>query len=151
MGLFSSDDKIPISQDTPSFPSLSQLQEETPTPELPSIPKKNSSESLNEAMVKSAIDDDANNYYENFEEQRQETSSSPKPTPGTIYVKIDKFKNAQKSLDNIQKKVKEMTKLIEELKESKAKELAEINKWDEEMKKMNTRLSRIDSGIFGEV
>jgi len=52
---------------------------------------------------------------------------------------------------DIQLKVRELSKAIDELKHVKAKEMEELNGWDKEMKNINLRLSGIDKGIFGEV
>ena len=51
----------------------------------------------------------------------------------------------------MQEKIKELSKQVQNLKQVKTKELDEINLWDDQMRKMNQKLSKIDSDMFGEV
>jgi hypothetical protein len=82
---------------------------------------------------------------ENFSSIRQESQNK------TIYIKIDKFNALQNALDEMQEQIKNLSKQIEVLKDTKMRQIQEIDNWDNEMKKINQRLSKIDSDIFGEV
>ena len=165
MGFFKSNDEIPKLPKAPSLLDLPTIDDKRGLiPELPSFPSKNElHEKFNQQMVKSAVSESsggeevnsipeipyANSYHHEDEEQTKRISEVPQRE--TVYVKIDKFNNAQKSILEIQTKVNELTKAIDELKKIKTKEIEELSGWDEEMKNINLRLSRIDKGIFGEV
>jgi len=73
------------------------------------------------------------------------------PQKGTIFVKIDKYNRAQDALRDIEEKIKQMSAEIRTLKEIKVREVKELEVWDEELKKINARLTKIDAGIFGEL
>ncbi|MDD2444916.1 MAG: hypothetical protein PHX15_02220 [Candidatus Nanoarchaeia archaeon] len=181
MSLFKSDNEripeIPPAPNLRRFPKI-DLEDKT-IPELPTLPSKNSiNEKFNQQMVKSAINDNfEDNYdYENQEDDfdeinkikekftnleltpqreynlpQQSQQNTPLPEKNTVFVKIDKFKSLQQTLAEMQEKIKELSKQVQNLKQVKTKELDEINLWDDQMRKMNQKLSKIDSDMFGEV
>ncbi|MFA5485233.1 MAG: DUF948 domain-containing protein [Candidatus Pacearchaeota archaeon] len=178
MGLFKSNNEaipeIPPAPVLRGFPKM-DLDDRT-IPELPTLPSKNSiNEKFNQQIVKSAINDNfEDNYnYENQEDDFDEINrikekftnlelapqrgynlpqqNPPLPERNTVFVKIDKFKSLQKTLAEMQEKIKELSKQVQNLKQVKTKELEEINLWDDQMRKMNQKLSKIDSDMFGEV
>ena len=69
----------------------------------------------------------------------------------SIFVKVEKFNALQTAIVEIQEQMKNLSKQVELLKDVKTKQIQEINEWDNEMKKINQRLTKIDSDIFGEV
>ena len=173
MTFFKSRDEIPKLPKAPSLFDLPTIDDKRGIiPELPSFPSKNDiQERFNQQMVKSAINEspgekEVDDYtpgipskeevvsHEEYEEKHHYPVEQKKPitqNKETIYIKIDKFNSAQKAILDIQSKVSELSKAIDELKKAKTKEIEELNGWDEEMKNINLRLSRIDKGIFGEV
>ena len=68
-----------------------------------------------------------------------------------IFVKIDKFKEAVESLDTINKKIQELTQLMEKIKETRAKEEEEISKWEQELQDIKSRLAIIDQKLFSKL
>ena len=172
MSLFRSREEIPKLPKAPSLLDMPPLDDKRGIiPELPAFPSKNEiHERFNQQMVKSAVsetprEEEVNHFpevpygipsmedVESHEEHHEfrERRSVAKPQKETVYVKIEKFNNAQKAILDIQLKVRELSKAIDELKHVKAKEMEELNGWDKEMKNINLRLSGIDKGIFGEV
>jgi len=78
----------------------------------------------------------------------------PRKTPtqsGTIFVKISDFQQAQKDFDSVRKQVREIEKTLSKVKEVKVKEDQEIGSWIQELEKIKSRLSEIDSNIFNRV
>lgn len=171
MGFFKSKDEVPKLPKAPSLFDISASDDRSDgiIPELPSFPAKSEmQERFNQQMIKSAVDDPSGEedvpripyaipqkrtFYEEPEEASVEKKVVPqqKPQKETIFVKIDKFNSAQKSIDEIKDKISEISKAIDEMRKVKNKELEELNSWDEEMKSINLKLSKIDKGIFGEV
>jgi hypothetical protein len=161
MSLFKSKDEIPKIPSAPVLPSLPP-KEEVKVAELPSIPGNMTNDNFNQEMIKSAIsdtekrEDSMDAIKEEIEElpklpstQEIETDFTPS-SKKAIFVKIDKFNKAQSALRDIEVNVREISSEIKSLKEIKTREIKELDLWDEELKKINARLSRIDSNIFGE-
>ena len=152
MAFFKSRDEIPKLPKAPSLFDLPTIDDKKGMiPELPSFPSKNDiQERFNQQMVKSAInespgekevDDDTPEIPSKEEVESHEEYHYPveqkrlvAQNKETIYIKIDKFNSAQKAILDIQSKVSELSKAIDELKKAKTKEIEELNGWDEDMK-----------------
>jgi hypothetical protein len=65
-----------------------------------------------------------------------------------IFIKLEKFKETKKSLDEIKKRVSEMDELLKLIKEVKAKENEEISEWEKELEKVKARIHAVNSNIF---
>lgn len=84
--------------------------------------------------------------------QTSRLSSLPKNDDADpIFVRIDKFQLAKKSIEQIRKKIDEMESVIEKLNEVKAKEEEEIKSWSSEISNLKMKLSEIDSNIFDQI
>lgn len=68
-----------------------------------------------------------------------------------VFVRIDKFQSAQKNFEQIKEKVKEIESIIGKVKEVKSKEEEELHGWSEDIEKIKSRLSEIDSEIFNQI
>lgn len=68
-----------------------------------------------------------------------------------IFVRIDKFQTAQKHFDQIKNKIKEIDLIIGKIKDVKSKEEIELKGWTEDVEKIKSRLSEIDSDIFNQI
>lgn len=68
-----------------------------------------------------------------------------------IFVRLDKFQSAQKSLDTIMKRISEIDFTIKEIKEVKDKEDEELSKWAKETEELKSLVSKIDDEIFGKI
>jgi hypothetical protein len=174
MGFFRKKEEPPRIQRSSTLPELPR-ESRNQVSELPTMPQSTSNDNLNESMIKSAMDDNYSSeedevkpdeiLHEHPMEHRQNHLRLPssfsrpsrmervsaRPKRETIFVKIDEFNRAQDSLAVIDETLKELSSDIQTLKEIKLKEVDELNSWDEELKKINARLSKMDSTIFGEV
>jgi hypothetical protein len=65
-----------------------------------------------------------------------------------IFVKLEKFREAKESLDDIKLKLNEMDELLKMVKDIKLKEDSEIMNWEKEVEKVKSRISSINSNIF---
>jgi len=82
------------------------------------------------------------------------TKKDVSPTPNEsepIFVRLDKFQSAQKSLDLIKKRVLDIELTIRGIKEVKSKEDEELSKWNSETQELKSLLSEIDDEIFGKI
>ena len=68
-----------------------------------------------------------------------------------IFVRIDKFQSAQKNLDSIKDKVKEIEIGLKKIKDVKLREETELKGWTEDVEKIKSRLTEIDSDIFNQI
>lgn len=173
MGLFSHKDETPRIPPSPTLPKLPD--QKARVSELPSM-TQNIPSNLNEEIIKSAINDSSEEKdvisHDELEPRRfggnhipmppsssmqpgsnplLETQNYNVPQKGTIFVKIDKYNRAQDALRDIEEKIKQMSVEIQTLREIKVREVKELEIWDEELKKINARLTKIDAGIFGEL
>ena len=67
-----------------------------------------------------------------------------------IFVRIDKFQLAQKNLESIKEKVKEIESVLGKIKGVKSKE-EELAGWTEDIEKVKARLAEVDSGVFDQI
>ena len=162
MALFKHKENIPELPVAPSLPSIPKMRLKNNINELPRLPPSNSQkDDFGEEMVKSAISDHnipEVNEVTGGEMERNSPHIFPTATPQpvvaerkTIFVKVEKYHALEGALSEIQEQIKTLSKQVQTLKDVKARQVQEINVWDEEMKKINQRLSKIDSGIFGDV
>ena len=68
-----------------------------------------------------------------------------------IFVRIDKFQESQKNFDNIKDMVGEIESVLNKIKDVKAKEESELKGWTDDVEKIKTKLSQIDSDIFSQI
>jgi hypothetical protein len=68
-----------------------------------------------------------------------------------IFVRIDKFQSAQKHFEQIKDKVKEIESIIGKIKDVKSKEEVELKGWAEDVERIKSKLSEIDSDIFDQI
>ena len=68
-----------------------------------------------------------------------------------IFVRLDKFQDAQKNLENIKDKIAEIESTIKSIKDVKSKEDEEISKWIEDTENLKSLLAEIDEDIFGKI
>ncbi len=80
-------------------------------------------------------------------------SSVPKPTKKIepIYVRIDKFKSAVKSFQEIKEQVAEVEDLLKEIKDVKKKEEQELKEWEKEIESIKAKMDSIDNNIFSKL
>jgi len=83
-------------------------------------------------------------------------STSTTPTPKTreaepIFVRIDKFQSAQKNFEKIKEKVKEIESILKKIKDVKSQEETELKGWTEDVEKIKSRLTEVDSDIFNQI
>lgn len=68
-----------------------------------------------------------------------------------IFVRIDKFQVAQKNIEQIKDKVKEIESVLKKIKDMKSHEEVELKGWTEDIEKIKSRLAEVDTDIFNQI
>ena len=68
-----------------------------------------------------------------------------------IFVKIDKFYSARKSLQEIRGKFEEMNELMRKIREIKLREEQELSMWEKEMGHIKLRIQHVTENIFEKI
>lgn len=68
-----------------------------------------------------------------------------------IYVRLDKFKTTVEAFEEIKDKIMEIEEFLNKTKEIKLKEDQELEKWEQEIQLIKTRINSIDKDIFNEL
>jgi hypothetical protein len=147
------------------LPDLPSLPERRSLPELPSLPSSQMVNQFNNDMVKSAVVDSSGGMGDNvsnpFEASRDDyfslmqpvqpqMPSRPKPNE-LVFVRIDKFQDAQRDFNDVKRKVKEIESLLREVKAINQKEDAQVGEWVKDLEKVKTLLIEIDSKVFNQL
>lgn len=68
-----------------------------------------------------------------------------------VYIRIDKFKSAINSFQEIQAKLSEIDNLLRKINEQKRKEDEELREWEREIEMIKARIESIDKNIFSKL
>ncbi len=68
-----------------------------------------------------------------------------------IFVRIDRYQNAKKELDEINKNIRSVEAVLNKLGEIKSREDKEVGQISESLSSIKTRLGNIDSNVFKKV
>lgn len=175
MGLFGKNQK-----EMPSLPELPELKEvkkekrEFSLPQLPSLPSTSLGEKFSRNMIKEAVTGGKEEIGGANEFERGRMMHSPE-IPRTreieesyvpeqfmpamkrvkdkepIFIRIDKFEESLKVLENTKNKIYEIERVLKEIRETKEKEERELTAWEEEIQKIKQQIERVDSEIFSKV
>lgn len=70
---------------------------------------------------------------------------------GEIFVKLDKFYSAKKSLESAKSKLLEIDELLKKIRENRMREEQELSFWEKEMSNIKIRIKEISEGVFEKV
>jgi len=65
-----------------------------------------------------------------------------------IFVKIDKFNIARKSLSNAQEKIDEIGELLHKIRETRMREEQELTAWEKEVAAVKSKIQEVSHNIF---
>ncbi len=77
--------------------------------------------------------------------------SSPIPRSKEIFVKIDKFNSAKRSLDSIKDSLDEIDSLLKKVRETKLREEQELSAWEKEILSVKSRIQTVTENIFEKI
>jgi hypothetical protein len=80
-------------------------------------------------------------------------ASIPKPTKKIepVYIRIDKFKSAVETFEEIKSQVADVEDLLKQIKEVKRKEEQELKEWEKEIESIKAKMDSIDNNIFSKL
>lgn len=81
----------------------------------------------------------------------QESVSTPAQTKEPFFIRIDKFNDAKTNLQSINKKLKDMAKILEKIEEVKIREDKELEEWKLDVNGIREYLSKVDEDIFNKI
>ena len=152
--------------DSMMLPELPTLSDRRFLPELPSMPSTNFGNRFNNEMVKSAVVDSPGemgdnmtimddvpqqeDFYPSALPLHQSMQQRPK-TNEMVWVRIDKFQEAQKDFNEVKKKVKETELLLREVRAINQKEDAQVTEWVKDLERVKILLMDVDSKVFNQL
>jgi len=68
-----------------------------------------------------------------------------------IFVKLDKFRNARRALEEIKIRSEEIDSLLKKIRETKLREEQELTGWEKEITNIKSRVQDVSSNIFEKV
>jgi len=68
-----------------------------------------------------------------------------------IFVKLEKFRSARKSLEEISEKLEEIDDMIKKIREVKLREDQELGKWEKDITHVKGRITEVNENIFEKV
>lgn len=76
------------------------------------------------------------------------TPIMPKQKTSEVFVKIEKFNSARKSLSSIQQKVLQIEDLLKKIRETKMREEQELSNWEKEISSVKSQIQEVNQNIF---
>jgi len=70
------------------------------------------------------------------------------PSSGPVFIRVDKFKDALGTFNETKRRIIEMEKVLENIKEVKEKEDRELQSWESEIKSMKDQIEKVDREVF---
>lgn len=65
-----------------------------------------------------------------------------------VFVKIDKFQSARKSLSSAKEKVEEIESMLKKIREARMREEQELTAWERDIQSVKSRIEEISKNIF---
>lgn len=68
-----------------------------------------------------------------------------------IFVKIDKFYSARRSLDSVKENLQDINELLKKIRETRLREEQELISWEKEMANIKARIKEVTENIFEKI
>ncbi|MAG39717.1 hypothetical protein CMI41_02010 [Candidatus Pacearchaeota archaeon] len=152
MGLFSKKSDVP---ELPRAPTLPKLSDSPTKPHmLPSI-GGGRGRKMGDQMLKSAVTDTDSPMHPPMHStpmmHELPSDSSEDGHKKEVFVKLDKFTQAQKTFEKMKVKMSEIESLVNKAKQLNEREKAELDSWHEELDRIRSKVTEIDSEVFNQV
>jgi len=79
---------------------------------------------------------------------RNAARKEEKRTSGEMFVKIEKFNSARRSLDSIKQKLNDIDVLLKKVRDTKMREEQELSGWEKELTAIKARIQDVNDNIF---
>jgi hypothetical protein len=166
--------ELPKLPELPDFSGIGE-EEEDEIPQLPSFPNGSLGDKFSEDTIKKAVTgkkEAEDIYADEFAEEedmqkmrrplvreepereeyhpRMEKQTSVKEGE-PLFVRIDKFEESSKILEEVRKKIEDIEKMFRDIKKIKEEEETELGFWQEEITKIKEKIEKIDKNIFSKL
>ena len=117
-------------------------------------------EGENEAIEEQDIEEESNEDEQNEEIEKEipeeeynkiERNAASKSKNDDIFVKIDKFHSARRTLHDIREKLEEINGLLKKVRETRLREEQELAAWEKELISAKNRIQNVTENIFEKV
>ena len=156
MSLFKKRDDTPELPRAPTLPKLSEPISRAYM--LPAITSK-ANEKLGNDMVKSAVTDE--DHMNHFQEHASLPVAQVNSQPVTehshedhqkdVFVKLDKFTQAQKTFFQMKNKLEQIEILVQKAEQINEKEKSELTSWNTALNDLKSKVREIDSEVFNQI
>ena len=136
----------------PAFPAVKPSEAERNLPSFPEPMQKG----FSQAAIKEAVRESEETVpgvqeprtMEMEEWKPHKAPSAPSPKKHDVYVKIDKFHSAKKSLESAKEKLEEIESVLRKIRETKVREEHELSSWEKELSAIKARIHDVTENIF---
>ncbi|MBS3076871.1 hypothetical protein J4233_01230 [Candidatus Pacearchaeota archaeon] len=126
-----------------SEPEESDEEYEMELPEVPHLPRISESESEMTRRPMGQLPMSRRMYVQHKTIQPQQVDD--------VFVRIDKFHTARKSLSEIQNKLNDIDELVRRIRDTKLKEEQELANWEKELMQIKSKVQTVTENIFEKV
>jgi len=131
----------PINSAPKNFlPNRNKIQEKTQLPKLPEFREHKEETILELNPEEHDLDVIPSQIHPKIKINQQEK--------GPIYIRLDKYKSAKDSLENIKEKLEEVDLLLKKTREIRTKEESELGYWEKETSELKLQIERVTENIF---
>ena len=158
----------------PRLPKFPSLEEDEPMKlhQLPSFPsnslgKQFSQDTIKEAVIGDEEDERLPNEFEDEGEMMGEPLQRPrseeigggfsgrfgrkKSLAEPVFIRVDRFEEALNIFGETKRKISEIERVLEDIKQVKDKENKELQAWESEVRSMKAQIEKIDRDIFSKI
>lgn len=86
-----------------------------------------------------------------FENEIEKPMPAENQKKGDVFVKIEKFYSAKKSLDGIRQQIDQIDDLLKKIRDIKMKEERELSVWEKEIALVKSRIQNVNETIFEKI
>ena len=141
-----------IPEEKNEFPELPDESSWTKEEGLPEVPEEELPE-LHASKMPKKLQSPRTREIDELEMPRERFSAEFKSTGKSedVYIKIDRFHSARKSLAAAKTKLQEIEQLLSKIRETKMREEQELASWEKEIELIKTKVEDVTKNIFEKV
>lgn len=160
---FENPPQIPKAPNLPKLPNFNDNSFSKSIPnKLPSYPSNSLGNKFSQDTIKEAVSGQRGDYEEEdnsalIDENDMQMTPAPsrissvRHTEEPVFIRIDKFEESLKIFEKVRGQVKEMEKMLSEIRQIKDSEEKELSSWGREIQNIKKQIENIDKDIFSKV
>lgn len=139
----------------PKFPE-ERKEERNSLPDLPSfssnpLPREHDTEKATSRVIEEEDEESLENPaipHWAPEQMKQEPQEIMPETRGNIFVKLERFQTAKKTIYTIEQKIGEIDSTLKKIRETRMREEQELTTWEREVAELKTRIESVSKSLF---